>query len=71
MRKLLPCSTWLAASLLVARSAGAIDPPVPYPDAAPGGTQFLNHAALLGALNDRGWFLGNIPFLEVPDSDIQ
>ncbi len=71
MRALLLCSTWLVASTIVTGPAGAVDPPVPYPGAAPGGTRFLDHAALLGSANDPEWFLNNIPFLEVPDTDIQ
>ncbi len=70
MRAHLLRSTWLAAFTLVAAPALAIDPPTLYPGAAPG-TGFLNRPALLGAVNDPNWFLANIPFLDVPDSDIQ
>ncbi|MCQ8239428.1 MGH1-like glycoside hydrolase domain-containing protein [Rhizosaccharibacter radicis] len=38
---------------------------------APAGTHFLPHATLLGAVDDPNWFLRNIPFLEVPDAQIQ
>ena len=34
-------------------------------------TSFLNHAALLGAVEDPGWYEANIPFLDVPDQQIQ
>ena len=39
--------------------------------AYPGGTGFLPDAALLGPVNDPDWFLRNIPFLDVPDPQIQ
>ncbi|WP_394844744.1 RICIN domain-containing protein [Pendulispora brunnea] len=35
------------------------------------GTSFLNHAALLGQVEDPGWFERNIPFFEAPDDAIQ
>jgi len=59
------------AVVLTAHTASAIDPPSPYPGAAPGGTNFLSKSALLGAVDDPAWFLNNIPFLEVPDTQIQ
>ena len=37
----------------------------------PGRTGFLPDAALLGPVDDPDWFLRNIPFLEVPDPQIQ
>ncbi|WP_428391151.1 MGH1-like glycoside hydrolase domain-containing protein [Lichenicoccus sp.] len=64
-------ATALAGLLLAAQPASAIDPPQPFPGAAPGGTDFLNKSALLGPVNDPDWFLHNIPFLDVPDSLIQ
>ncbi len=61
-----------AAIIVIASApARAIDPTNPYPGAAPGGTSFLNHAALLGDIADQPWFEANIPFLDVPDADIQ
>ncbi len=57
--------------MFAAHPALAIDPASPYPGAAPGGTSFLNKPALLGAVNDPAWFLNNIPFLDVPDAQIQ
>ena len=64
-------SACLAAVMLAGRPASAIDPRAPYPGAAPGGTTFLDHSALLGPVDDPEWFLHNIPFLDVPDSQIQ
>ena len=61
----------VVAAGIFPNSARAIDPPNPYPGAAPGGTSFLDHAALLGSVDDPAWFLANIPFLDVPDSDIR
>ena len=61
----------LLAAAFAAQQAQAIDPANPYPGAAPGGTNFLNKTALLGSANDPAWFLNNIPFLEVPDTQIQ
>src|SRR5581483_11979087 len=39
--------------------------------AATGTTQFLNHTTLLGNVDDPNWYLTNIPFLELPDTQIQ
>jgi hypothetical protein len=58
----------------VTGSPGGPQPPdIPQP---PGTTNpqpgaFLNHAALLGNVNDPNWSLNNIPFIEVPDPAIQ
>lgn len=60
-----------AAMLLMAQAAMAIEPASLYPGAAPGSTNFLNKDALLGNANDPAWFHNNIPFLDVPDRDIQ
>ncbi|KAL0469382.1 hypothetical protein QR685DRAFT_544927 [Neurospora intermedia] len=35
------------------------------------GTNFLNHTSLLTGLEDPSWFEENIPFLDVPDAQIQ
>ena len=70
MRSWLTPATWLA-TFIFATPALAIDPPSPYPGAAPGGTNFLDKPALLGPVDDPAWFLHNIPFLEVPDQQIQ
>ena len=37
----------------------------------PSSTHFLDAGALLGSVEDPAWYLANIPFLEVPDPDIQ
>lgn len=39
--------------------------------AAAGGTTFLNHASLLTGREDPDWFEENVPFLDVPDAQIQ
>lgn len=42
----------------------------PYPAAGPG-TSILDHRALLGGLAEPEWYEANIPFLEVPDRQLQ
>ena len=37
----------------------------------PSPTHFLDAGALLGSIEDPGWFLANIPFFEAPDPQIQ
>ncbi len=37
----------------------------------PGRTSFLSSSALLGPVDDPDWFVRNIPFLEVPEAQIQ
>jgi len=70
------CHRWAtAALLLVAGLAGpgaahAAEPAGPYPP-VPAGTSFLNHTSLLAGLDDQAWYQANIPFLEVPDQQIQ
>ena len=59
----------LLAGLLVV-PAHATVPPSRYP--VPGnGTNVLDKAALLGSIEDPAWFQANIPFLEVPDKQLQ
>ncbi|MEU8270844.1 RICIN domain-containing protein [Sphaerisporangium sp. NPDC049002] len=53
-----------------AAPAAAVQPPSRYPR-TPQGTMFLDHGALLGPTEDPAWFEANIPFLEVPDQQIQ
>lgn len=62
--------TWWAAAAATALLAVA----APAASAVGGpaaATTFLNHAALLGSVEDPGWYEANIPFLEVPDQQIQ
>jgi len=51
-------------------STAAVQPPSRYPR-LPQGTAFLDHGALLGAVEDPAWFEANIPFLDVPDQQFQ
>lgn len=51
--------------------AYGINAPTLYARNAPGATSFLNHTALLGSINDKPWFEANIPFLDVPDTQIR
>ncbi len=60
-----------ATAPVPAGTAWAINAPTVYARNATGGTSFLNHTALLGSINDKPWFEANIPFLEVPDAQIQ
>lgn len=64
-------SRWVVAALAVALVAGSAASAVGSRAPATGGTSFLNHAALLGSADDPGWYEANIPFLEVPDRQIQ
>jgi hypothetical protein len=59
----------LLAGLLVV-PAHATVPPSRYPVQG-NGTNVLDKASLLGASEDPAWFQANIPFLEVPDRQIQ
>lgn len=55
------------AALLI--TAGLLVAPAPtHGEAAPG---ILDKTALLGSIEDPDWFRANIPFLEVPDRQIQ
>ncbi|GIF38859.1 MGH1-like glycoside hydrolase domain-containing protein [Actinoplanes xinjiangensis] len=62
----------LAAGGLAAGTgpAAAVDPPGPLP-AVGAGTAFLNADAFVGGFDDPAWYRANIPFLEVPDRQIQ
>ena len=51
--------------------ASGISAPTLYARNATAGTSFLNHTALLGSINDKPWFEANIPFLDVPDTQIR
>lgn len=56
---------------LATHRADAIDPADPYPGQAPGATHILDRDALLGHVDDPDWFAANIPFLDVPDTQIR
>lgn len=47
--------------------------PRPYPpaDGYLQTTNFLNHTTYLHGLNDQRWYLDNIPFIDVPDKQLQ
>ena len=34
-------------------------------------TSFLNHTLLLGSIEDPGWYEYNVPFVDLPDQQIQ
>ena len=57
--------------LVASPAAHAIDPVQVYPGASTPGTHILDHKTLLGQVDDRSWFEANIPFLDVPDAQIQ
>lgn len=64
----------LIAATAVFSTAGlawAVNAPTVYARNPTPGTSFLNRTALLGAINDKPWFEANIPFLELPDAQIQ
>jgi hypothetical protein len=56
-----------AAASALARSSGA---PVPYPPVGPG-TAFLDHASLLADLAEPEWYEANVPFVDLPDTEIR
>jgi hypothetical protein len=47
--------------------------PRPYPtvDSYLQTTNFLNHSSYINNLDDHQWYLDNIPFIDVPDQNIQ
>ena len=51
-----------------AQEAGEPEPA--YPRVGPG-TSFLNHDQLLTGRDEKAWYEANIPFVEVPDQEIQ
>lgn len=52
-------------------SAQEADPPSPaYPEVGPG-TNFLDQDALLAGRDEKDWYKANVPFVEVPDQQIQ
>jgi hypothetical protein len=74
LRRLLAAATVLAVTAAglagTATPAVAIDPPDPLP-AVGAGTTLLNKDAFVGGFDDPAWYRANIPFLEVPDRQIQ
>ena len=70
-------ATALAAVAVLAMTSLAITPPaqaagepLPYPEVGRG-TRILDHDALLTGYAEPEWYKANIPFLEVPDREIQ
>ena len=62
--------TWWAAAAATALLVVAAPAASAVGGSAPA-TTFLDHTALLGSVQDPGWYEANIPFLEVPDRQIQ
>ncbi|WP_188193643.1 MGH1-like glycoside hydrolase domain-containing protein [Nonomuraea sp. SYSU D8015] len=65
-------ATLVAPTALIPGPASATPkaPPPAYPEVGRG-TAFLDHRALLSGLAEPEWYEANIPFLEVPDREIQ
>lgn len=60
-----------AAFLVTLAGVAAPPPPAPvYPVVGPT-THILDHSALLGAVPEPAWYEANIPFVDLPDRDIQ
>ncbi|WP_051799603.1 MGH1-like glycoside hydrolase domain-containing protein [Catenuloplanes japonicus] len=63
----------VAVMLAAAPAAGS----APRTTAAPlypvvgAGTAFLDHASLLGDVPEKAWYEGNIPFVDLPDEDVE
>ncbi|BEL03982.1 hypothetical protein Q0Z83_021730 [Actinoplanes sichuanensis] len=70
LRSVLACVSALTMALAGAGPAVAVDPPGPLPPVGTG-TTFLNKDSFVGGFNDPAWYRANIPFLEVPDRQIQ
>ncbi|MBO3741133.1 MGH1-like glycoside hydrolase domain-containing protein [Actinoplanes flavus] len=74
LRRLLAAAATLvvttAGLVAVTGPAAAVDPPEPLP-AVGAGTTFLDGNAFVGGFDDPAWYRANIPFLEVPDRQIQ
>jgi hypothetical protein len=41
-----------------------------YPEIGPT-THFLDHGALIAGFAESGWYKANIPFIDIPDKQIQ
>ncbi len=68
----------LVGSLVAAAPAATASPSVPpVPSVSPAypavgaGTQLIDHDAKLAGFNDADWYKANIPFLDVPDQQIE
>jgi len=65
----------LSAVAVPAGSSAAADAPAtavaPVAPAADGATHFVDQAAKLAGFNDPQWYQANIPFLDVPDKQIE
>lgn len=68
--KLLNAAPCVLLSLLHLTNAAN---PRPYPpaDSYLQTTNFLNHTSYLEGLDDQQWYLDNIPFIDLPDQQIQ
>ncbi|GAA4840100.1 hypothetical protein GCM10025787_21120 [Saccharopolyspora rosea] len=60
----------LAGGVAIGAAAPGTAHAAPYPRVGPG-TSFLDHRALLDGLPEPGWFAANIPFVELPDREVQ
>jgi len=67
------CFSGAAIAHGAARSEGLIagSPPASAYPTVGRGTHFLNHRALVKGMSQPGWYLANVPFLQVPDKRIQ
>ncbi len=74
------CILGALAGLLVLTAAAGVSttPPVAAPAAAPpvlpvvgAGTHLIDHTAALAGFSDQPWYEANIPFLDVPDQQVQ
>jgi hypothetical protein len=60
----------LASATTAVQPAFAATPTPVYPDAGPG-TSILDHEAKLGGLADPQWYESNVPFVDLPDKEIE
>jgi len=62
-----------AAALLCLVPSGLAQNPRPYPvvDSYLQTTNLLNHSSYLDGFDDQQWYLDNIPFIDVPDQNLQ
>src|SRR5687767_2641726 len=64
--------TFVHAGVVTALAAAFLAAPAPpvYPPVG-ASTAVLDHAALLGATPEPAWYEANIPFIDVPDTEIR